>query len=155
MATVFVRFSDIAIVCRIACRWIVRCWNQMLYTLWGQNCEDPMGGSRILVQGAQRSFDPKGGGGWAPNLLKIDWKLHDFEKRTEGQGGPLDPPVEPHLGSEDAVFVTAGRRKRFEIPKFAKCAKCNPELCRLLCGTPNEVLSWQGYGKPVGSGLCW
>ncbi len=50
------------------------------------------GGSRILVRGAQRSFDPRG---WAltPKFahnrgfpLKISWKLHDFEINLGGRG---------------------------------------------------------------------
>ncbi len=52
-------------------------------------------GSRILIRGAQQNFDPRGGP--SPKLLKIAWKLHDFEKilGAEGPGpqGSLDPPV--------------------------------------------------------------
>ena len=52
-----------------------------------------MGGSRILVRGAQWRFDPREGAlssKFAQNTGA--WKLHDFEK-SWGQGPPLDPLV--------------------------------------------------------------
>ena len=53
-------------------------------------------GSRILVRGAQRSFEGDLNPKFAQNrvfLSKIAWKLHDFEQNLGGKGArPLGPP---------------------------------------------------------------
>ncbi len=43
------------------------------------------GRSRILVRGAQKSFDPRRP--WAKKLLIIAWKLDNFDKNLGGKGG--------------------------------------------------------------------
>ncbi len=63
-------------------------------------------GSRILVRGAQQSFDPRSGP-WAQNLLKIGiFSLKLLENcmilnKPWGQGGHLDPLVSRHFSSSD------------------------------------------------------
>ncbi len=52
-------------------------------------------GSRILVRGAQRSFDPNGGGSLSPKFAQ---KLHDF-KKSWGQGG-AGPPGPPRSATD-------------------------------------------------------
>ena len=66
-------------------------------------------GSRILVRGASGVLTPVGalsakfaqnmGGG---GLLKIAWKLHDFEKTLRCKGGP-GPQGPPESGSGEGI----------------------------------------------------
>ncbi len=116
-------------------------------------------GSRILVRGAQWSFDPKRGEPWEQNLLKIrgfPLKLPEncmILKKSSGLGGPLDPLLCHWPGNGLALFQVNENGIRMCLwashvhPIVARCPKLTStkmwSAYRVqICSTQSQFCKW-------------
>ena len=149
-------------------------WSRWWKMRWCWRCRR---GSRILVRGAQQSFDPKGGP-WAQNLLKIGGFPLNLPENCmilkysweQGVAGPPGPPSPPPGSATELVSFTCSEATHcwstfatcrgssvisWRTMRWGRwCAHCSSVCATTVCTQTTSTSALNCWATATTSGSC-